>query len=60
MAESENSTPLPSRLNQGVLLRSWAQMSVYDLTASQLKRIYLRRRYIVIGISLAATISAVP
>lgn len=48
-----------STLNQKVLYSSWAQLSVYDRTATSLKQTYLRRRYIVIVVTLIATIASV-
>lgn len=49
----------PSRLNRKVLLLEWAQLSVYDLTATQLKANYIRGRHQVIYLTLISTVAAV-
>ena len=46
-------------LNRKVVLLEWAQLSVYDRTASQLKANYVRGRYQVIYLTLISTIAAV-
>ena len=48
-----------SDLNRGVLQHAWAQLSVFDQTASDLKQQFLRRRYLVVGLTLTATIASV-
>jgi len=42
-----------------VLLDAWAELAVYDGTASDLKKKFINRRYQVIGFSLIATIASV-
>lgn len=49
----------PSRLNRKVLLLEWAQMAVFDRTATQLKANYIRGRYQVIYLTLISTVAAV-
>lgn len=46
-------------LNQDALYDAWATMSVYDRTATHLKRNYIQRRQRVVGLALAATVFAV-
>ncbi len=48
-----------SELNQDALLYAWAQLSVYDLTASDLKNQYIWRRRLVVILTLSATIASV-
>ncbi len=53
-------TPVPPpRVNRSLLLLQWAQLSVYDRTASMLKANYIRGRYQVIYLTLISTIAAV-
>src|SRR5215813_190255 len=52
-------TPPPTRLNEKVLLQSWARLSVYDHTASSLKNKFIQQRNRVIGLTLTATIASV-
>ncbi len=55
-----NSTDiLQSKLNTKVLLREWAELSIYDHTASQLKAEYVQGRRRVILLTLISTVAAV-
>ena len=47
------------RLNENVLIDAWKRLSVYDRTASHLKNNFVRRRRIVIYLTLTATITSV-
>ncbi len=48
-----------SKLNREVLLQAWARLSVYDRTASGLKRNFVWRRRVVITLALMATVASV-
>ncbi|MBL8130248.1 MAG: DUF4231 domain-containing protein [Anaerolineae bacterium] len=49
----------PTTLNRSVLLQAWAQLSVYDQTATRLKRRFINQRYWVIVLTLIATVASV-
>lgn len=54
-----NETNVKSALNRDVLLQSWARLSVYDRTSSRLKTYFVQRRYLVISLTLVATVASV-
>ncbi len=56
---SENSAKVSTKLNQKVLMQAWAQLSVYDQTATGLKNKFVQQRNWVIGLTLTATIASV-
>ncbi|MCK6578305.1 MAG: DUF4231 domain-containing protein [Anaerolineae bacterium] len=49
----------PTTLNRNVLLQAWALLSVYDQTATRLKRRFVNQRYWVILLTFVATVASV-
>ena len=59
MAVSTQQPSRPSTLNRNVLLQAWARMIVYDQTATILKSNFVRRRRLVIGLTLISTVASI-